>query len=178
MVRNLLSMTRLEAGALELDRDWVDLGEALERAVDLAKRRGAPQRFTIPPRERPLPLLRADTGLLDQALGNVVANTVRHAGAGAHVTLSAGCDEDGFTVEIADDGPGVPETLRAHVFEKFTRARRSAADGGESAGLGLAIAKGILEAHGGTIELVLPDAAHPRGAVFRLRLPNERGNDR
>ncbi|MBB3996980.1 sensor histidine kinase [Aureimonas pseudogalii] len=178
MVRNLLSMTRLEAGALELDRDWVDLGEALERVVDLAKRRGAPQRFAIPPRERPLPLLRADGGLLDQALGNVVANAVRHAGAGAHVTLSAASGEDGFTVEIADDGPGVPETLRAHVFEKFTRARRSAADGGESAGLGLAIAKGILEAHGGTIELVPPDPAHPRGAVFRLRLPNERGNDR
>ncbi|ALN73490.1 sensor histidine kinase KdpD [Aureimonas sp. AU20] len=174
MVRNLLSMTRLEAGALEINRDWIDVGEALERAVDLAKRRGATQRFTLVLSDRPL-LAQIDGSLFDQAVGNIVGNAVRHAGRDANVTLAARRHGEALIVEIADDGPGVPEALRAEVFEKFTRAVHSKADGGESAGLGLAIAKGIVEAHGGTIELLPQDHAGATGAAFRIRLPDGKG---
>uniref|UniRef100_UPI000A76B46A GAF domain-containing sensor histidine kinase n=1 Tax=Aureimonas sp. AU12 TaxID=1638161 RepID=UPI000A76B46A len=171
MVRNLLSMTRLEAGALELNRDWIDVGEALSRIVDLARKRGATQRFDVPGPAAPL-LAFVDAGLFDQAIGNVVGNAVRHAGPNATIMLTARSEADGsVVVDIADDGPGVPADLRSHVFEKFTRARRSAADGGESAGLGLAITRGIVEAHGGTVELLPPDPARPAGATFRIRLP-------
>ncbi|WP_279482429.1 sensor histidine kinase KdpD [Aureimonas sp. SK2] len=172
MVRNLLSMTRLEAGALEITRDWVDIREMLDRLADQARRRGAAQRFVLDVPGAPI-LAYGDGTLLDQAVGNVVGNAVKHAGANATVTLRAHAGPGGVTIEIADDGPGVPEDLRGHVFEKFTRLRRSAADGGDSAGLGLAITRGIVEAHGGTVELLPPDASRPRGATFRIRLPNQ-----
>ena len=82
MVRNLLSMTRVEAGALELRRDWVDVREAFDRVVALAKRRGATQAFHV--RVDPeLPFILADPSLLDQALANIVGNAVRYAGADA-----------------------------------------------------------------------------------------------
>ncbi|UIJ72070.1 sensor histidine kinase KdpD [Aurantimonas sp. HBX-1] len=170
MVRNLLSMTRLEAGALELNREGVDIRDVLERAVDTATKRGATQHFAVRLRNEPL-LACADRALLDQAVGNIVGNAVRHAGADAHVTLSADREDGGIVLDIVDDGPGIPEGLRPHVFEKFSRAHRSAADGGESAGLGLAITRGIIEAHGGTVELLPADPAHPVGAAFRIRLP-------
>ncbi|GGE23213.1 histidine kinase [Aureimonas endophytica] len=169
MVRNLLAMTRLEAGALDLNRDWIDMAEGLNRIVATASKRGATQRFTVEI-AKGLPLVFADQSLIDQALGNVVANAVRHAGRDAHVTLAAEASGEAMTIEIRDDGPGVPQALRAEVFAKFTRAKRGAGDGGDSAGLGLAITRGIVEAHGGTVEL-LPEAAGRGGAAFRIRLP-------
>lgn len=173
MVRNLLSMTRLETGALEITKDWVDIREMLERQVDQTRRRGATQRFALDLPPEPI-LAFGDGTLLDQAVGNVVGNAVRHAGANAAVTLRARAEPGGVAIEIADDGPGVPPDLRDRVFEKFTRLRASAADGGDSAGLGLAITKGIVEAHGGTVELLPPDASRPRGAAFLIRLPSRR----
>ncbi|KQQ90306.1 sensor histidine kinase KdpD [Aureimonas sp. Leaf324] len=174
MVRNLLSMTRLEAGALEVRRDWIDVTEALERQVDLARRRGATQHFRlVETAERILAFV--DGNLLDQALANIVGNAVRHAGAQATVRLSARRDGEAVAIRIADDGPGVPADLAPFVFEKFTRARApTGADGGDSAGLGLAIAKGIVEAQGGTLTL-LPPQPGATGAVFEIRLAGGEG---
>ncbi|WP_084408807.1 sensor histidine kinase [Fulvimarina manganoxydans] len=173
MVRNLLSMTRLEAGALEITKDWFDIGEMLDRIVDQARRRGAPQRFFVDCPPGPI-LAYGDASLLDQAVGNIVGNAVNYAGAKATVTLRARTEPDIVTIEIVDDGPGVPADLRNHVFEKFTRLRTSAADGGDSSGLGLAITKGIVEAHGGTVELRAANAPQDLGAAFIIRLPSER----
>ena len=179
MVRNLLSMTRLEAGALEISRDWVDVGELVNRVVDQARRRGAVQPFILDLPSEPL-LAYADGTLLEQAVGNIVANAIKHGGSAATIWLSARREPGGIRLEISDDGPGVPPELRPHVFEKFTRAPRSGAqgfgvrvgaDGGDSAGLGLAITKGIVEAHGGRVELLPPEAHRPRGAAFRIHLP-------
>jgi two-component system sensor histidine kinase KdpD len=77
MVRNLLAITRIDAGALELRRDWIDLREIVHRAVNAARRRGAPQSFDValPP---DLPLVRADATLIEQAIGNIVGNAVSH----------------------------------------------------------------------------------------------------
>lgn len=167
MVRNLLSMTRLQAGALEIARDWVDIGEALDRVVDLARRRGATQIFDISKPGEPL-LAFADASLLDQALGNLVANAMRHAGATARIALSAERVADAILIDVGDDGPGIAPELGLRIFETFTRGTGPSGDGGESSGLGLAITRGIVEAHGGTIDLIT--AAAP-GAHFRIRLP-------
>ncbi len=175
MVRNLLSMTRLEAGALEIRRDWIDVTEALERQVDLARRRGATQRFVIEDGGTRA-LAFADGVLLDQAIGNIVGNAVRHAGRQAEVRLSASSEGEAVVIRIADDGEGVPAELAPRIFEKFTRAaERPGGDGGDSAGLGLAIAKGIVEAQGGTIALLPPDPLR-RGAAFEIRLRSGRGD--
>ena len=169
MVRNLLSMTRLEAGALDLRPDWTDVREILERAVADAKRRGATQRMTVEA-EAMLPLIRADGTLLDQAVGNVLGNAIRYAGADARIALSARRESDGVMVAIEDDGPGISAAALPHVFEKFARGGAEHGDGGEGSGLGLAIAKGVVEAHGGAISAASP-ISDGRGARLTLRLP-------
>ncbi|BAF87566.1 osmosensitive K+ channel signal transduction histidine kinase [Azorhizobium caulinodans ORS 571] len=172
MVRNLLSMTRLEAGALDLRRDWVDVGEVVNQSVAAARRRGAIQHLTVRLGEN-LPLVRADQILLNQVLANIVGNAVRYAGASASIEVSAERVGDEVEIAVTDSGPGIPSGLLGHVFEKFVRAASDRADGGEGAGLGLAIAKGIVEAHGGTITAESPPPGRASGLRLAFRLPVE-----
>jgi two-component system, OmpR family, sensor histidine kinase KdpD len=172
MVRNLLAITRIEEGALELRRDWVDLREIVERVVNLARRRGAAQRLetNLPP---DLPMIRADATLVEQALGNVVGNAVVHTPARSQVLVDAAVDRDHVVLHVTDDGPGIPAKVLPQVFDKFVRAPQPGtrrADGGEGTGLGLAIAKGIMEAHAGSIVAVSP-VADGHGTRIVLTFP-------
>ena len=169
MVRNLLSMTRLEAGGLELRRDWTDLSEIAGRVAEQARRRGARQPIMVAV-EPSLPLVRADPSLFEQALANVVGNAVKYAGADARITVALGTAAGAAVVTVTDDGPGIAPDVLPHVFEKFVRAERHAGDGGQGSGLGLAIARGILEAHGGSVGAESP-VDGGRGARITLRLP-------
>jgi two-component system sensor histidine kinase KdpD len=169
MVRNLLAMTRLEAGALELNRDWVDLQELFDRAVAVAKRRGAPQAFDVRVEEG-LPFISADPNLLDQVLTNVVGNAIQHAGSGERTALEARREGSMVVLSVTDDGPGIAPDVLPRIFEKFTRAPRSSGDAGEGTGLGLAIVKGIVEAHQGAVAAVSP-VADGRGTRIEIWLP-------
>ncbi|MET0527312.1 MAG: sensor histidine kinase KdpD [Microvirga sp.] len=170
MVRNLLAMTRVEAGALEIRQDWIDVHELLDRVVALFRKRGATQTFKVAI-ETNLPFLSADSTLLDQALMNIVGNAVRYAGPDATIVLEARHDDADLVIEITDEGPGITTDDLTYVFEKFIRGKdQSLSDGGEGSGLGLAIAKGITQAHGGTIIAESP-IANDRGARVTLRLP-------
>jgi two-component system sensor histidine kinase KdpD len=168
MVRNLLSMTRLEAGGLELRRDWTDLGEIAGRVAAQARRRGAPQQIVVEVAAG-MPLVQADASLIEQALSNVVGNAVKYAGRTATITVAVARIGDGAVLSVVDDGPGIAPAVLPHVFEKFVRAERGDGDGGEGVGLGLAIAKGIIEAHGGRVTAESPVAAG-RGTRVALRL--------
>ena len=174
MVRNLLAITRIDAGALELRRDWIDLREIAERVVNAARRHGARQRIDVRlPQD--LPMVQADATLVEQAIGNVVGNAVAHTPAESHVVIDATVVADAITLRVTDDGPGIaPDQLRAHLREIRQRARRSQsrADGGQGTGLGLAIAKGIMEAHGGSIAAESP-VEGGRGARFVMTFPRE-----
>jgi len=171
MVRNLLAMTRVEAGGLEINRDWVDIRELFDRAVAMAKRRGATQSFQVAV-EPGLPFAAADPILFDQVLANLIGNATRYAGLAASIVLRARADSDAIALSVADDGPGIPPAVLPHVFDKFVRAPRRAGDAGEGSGLGLAIAKGIVEAHRGSIAAISP-VANGRGTRFEIRLPVE-----
>jgi two-component system sensor histidine kinase KdpD len=168
MVRNLLAMTRVEAGALEVRRDWIGAGELLHRVAALAKRRGATQTFEVA-LDPDLPLLAADPNLLDQALTNLVSNATRYAGRTARIVLEGRLEDDHVVLSVTDDGPGIPADLLPRIFEKFARGA-SSGDAGEGTGLGLAIAKGIVEAHGGSIAAESPVRAG-RGTRILMRLP-------
>ncbi len=107
MVRNLLAITRIDAGALELRRDWIDLREVAERVVSAARRHGARQHIEIDlPAD--LPLVRADATLAEQAIGNVVANAIVHTPPETRVVLDAEVAADGIALRVTDDGPGIP----------------------------------------------------------------------
>jgi len=170
MVRNLLAITRIDAGALELRRDWVDLREIVERVINAAKRRGAAMAAAL---DLPatLPLIRADASLIEQAVGNVVNNVVSHAPEGARLVVDSIVTQQSVSIRATDDGPGIPADIMPRVFEKFVQGR---VGGGKSGGtgLGLAIAKGIVEAHGGSIAAESP-VAEGRGARMILTFRRE-----
>lgn len=171
MVRNLLSMTRLEAGALDIRRDWVDIGEIADRLADQARRRGMAGRLTlaVPPG---LPMVKADASLIEQALSNVVANAARHGGPKVRVTLNAEADGDWLRIAVEDDGPGIAPDILPRVFDKFVHGARNMADGGDGSGLGLAITQGILALHGGTATAESP-IRNGHGTRITLSLPIE-----
>ena len=173
MVRNLLAITRIDAGALELRLDWIDLREIAERVVSAAKRRGAVQSFDIQ-LLGDLPLVRADATLTEQAVGNIVANAISHTDTDTHVMLTATITANRVALHVSDDGPGIAQDALPRVFDRFVTAPvLSGADGGQGTGLGLAIAKGIMEAHGGTIEAKSPIASG-RGTRITLSFPREK----
>jgi two-component system sensor histidine kinase KdpD len=168
MVRNLLALTRVEAHALEMHKDWVDVRELFDHTAAVARRRGATQTFEVNV-EKELPFVPADPTLLDQVVGNLVGNATRYAGPKARVTLEAKRSGGDVLLSVTDDGPGIPSTILPHVFDRFVRGP-TLGDGGQSTGLGLAIAKGIVEAHQGTIWAGSP-VEGGRGTRITVRLP-------
>jgi len=166
IVANLLSLSRIEAGALQPDRQAV----ALEELVAERVRRLAPlfRRVRVQvdlPAD--LPLLDADYSQLDQVVTNLVENAARHSPQGSTVHIGARRREDMVEVWVADEGIGVATFDRSRIFEPFRRG-----EGSTSSGVGLAICKAILEAHGGTIEV----KANPGGgARFGFTVPVRRG---
>lgn len=170
MVRNLLAITRIDAGALEIRPDWTDLGEIVKRVATAAMRRGAAQTVHV---DLPgqMPLVRADATLVERAISNVVSNAVVHTPPGTRIAITADVAGDHVALHVTDDGPGIPADVLPNIFEKFVKAGgASRADGGQGTGLGLAIAKGIMDAHGGVIMAESP-APSGRGTRFTLTFP-------
>jgi two-component system, OmpR family, sensor histidine kinase KdpD len=165
-VRNLLAITRIDAGALELRRDWIDLREIVDRVASAARRRGARQRIEIalPP---DVPLVRADATLVEQVIGNVIGNAIVHTPPETCILVDALVGPLEIALRITDDGPGIPAQALPQIFDKFVKADTTQADGGHGTGLGLTIAKGIMEAHGGAIAAESPP---PGGRGTRIIL--------
>jgi two-component system sensor histidine kinase KdpD len=166
LVANLLSLSRIEAGALQPDRQAVALDELV---ADRVRRLAPIFRHICVVQDVPtdLPLVDADYSQLDQVLTNLLENAARHSPDGAAVTISARPAGDQVEVRVADHGPGVDPAHRAELFEPFRRG-----PGSRSSGIGLAICRAIVDAHGGSI-----DAADGPlgGAVFSFTVPVRRG---
>ena len=142
--------------------------------VSSARRRGTrhPISVTLP---AGLPLIQADALLVEQAIGNVVGNALAHTPPETRIQIDAATAPGRLTLRITDDGPGIAPAILPHIFDKFVRAEpvaASRADGGDSTGLGLAIAKGIVEAHGGTIAAESP-VAGGHGTRITFSFPRE-----
>jgi two-component system sensor histidine kinase KdpD len=174
LVENLLGMTRLEAGALSLRREFIDveelLGEVLRRTEDrLAEGR---VRMEIP---EDLPPLRADFVLLTQALGNVLDNAVKYGGGTSPPEVRVSLREEDLEIVVADRGRGIPEAELERVFEKFHRLAFPGGPGGT--GLGLSISRGIVEAHGGMIQARCRSGGGTE-VVIRLPVDEERPEEK
>lgn len=159
LVRNLLDMTRVEGGAVELNLDWYGLDELIANAIRFTGSQfEKPVRVDLGPQ---LPLIKVDGVLVQQVFVNLLENAARHAGASAEVRVAVSADANGLQIDVTDDGPGIPLEDLDRVFDKFRRS------GSAGFGLGLAICRAIVEAHDGTI-VAMPAA---RGAHFRLTFP-------
>ncbi|MEV8226515.1 ATP-binding protein [Streptomyces sp. NPDC079167] len=168
LIAELLDISRIDSGRLELRRQPVDIAAAVERHIQAHTANGqAPDRFLVHTRQ-PLPALWADPDKVDQVLGNLLENAVRHGEGTVTIDIAPASapgqdDESGTAVTVSDEGPGIPEESMARVFTRFWRGSKR---GGT--GLGLYIVKGIVEAHGGTITVA---RAPGGGAQFRFLLP-------
>jgi two-component system sensor histidine kinase KdpD len=166
-VDKVLQMTRLEAGAIALDRDWASLAEIAGSVLDRLADRLSGHRLLV---EIPsdLPLVRVDASLIEQVLANLLDNAARHTPPGTVVMLRAKHLGGEIVVSVEDCGPGLDERDMERLFAKFQRGGTEAP--GRGVGLGLAICRAIVTLHGGRI------VAEPNpggGLVFRFALPVE-----
>ncbi|MGH6966486.1 MAG: ATP-binding protein, partial [Phenylobacterium sp.] len=170
-VGDLLDMTRLEGGVLTAKRDWIDVRDVLRAAVDRVKRRLEGRRVA---RDFPaqLSMVMADASLLEQALVNILENAIAYSPDKTTIEVAAHEDLGNVVISIEDEGRGIPTAELERVFERFRRMEE-ATDRGKGAGLGLAIAKGFVEAMGGRIAAASP-IRDGRGARILISLPKER----
>jgi len=166
LVDNLLNLTRLEAGGVVASNQWYPVEEIVGTAIARAKKQLGDRRVQahLP---ADLPLVKLDAILFEQALINLLENAGKYTPPGSLVDILARMDGQNLVVEIADRGPGLTEDERDRVFDKFYRGS-SAASGQRGAGLGLAICRAVVAAHGGRIwEENRPEG----GARFIMSIP-------
>ncbi|AOI66185.1 sensor histidine kinase [Burkholderia territorii] len=174
IVTNLLDMARLQAGSLQLKRQWSLLEETVGAALAACKRVLArhPARVSLPP---DLPLLQMDAVLMERLFTNLFENAAKYTPPDTSIDIGAErVTDDGqpfVRVHVDDHGPGLPAGMETRIFDKFTRGEKESATPG--IGLGLAICRAIVEAHGGKIGALNRTAPDGRvtGARFWFTLP-------
>jgi signal transduction histidine kinase len=168
MVDQLLMLARADAGALQpaaTDLDVADfLHETAARWRPMADQRHVRLDVDAPDSGN----VSADPDLLRRVMDNLIDNATRHSPAGTAVRLSGAPTAGGWSIEVHDEGPGIPAAARAALFERFARVDGARARDGGGAGLGLALSRAIAESHGGSLQLADQNG---RGATFRLFLP-------
>lgn len=169
-VENLLAITRVEDGTIRLNLTSELIDEVIEAALSHVAQASRGRTVTIEHTDDIL-LVRIDVHLIMQVLTNLIMNAFKYTPEDSTVTISARREGAFVVVDVADDGPGVPDCDKPHIFERFfTSSNARPVDSRRSIGLGLSLCRSIVEAHGGVIEV---RDNHPHGAVFRFTLPAE-----
>jgi two-component system sensor histidine kinase KdpD len=163
IIRNVLNMTRLEAGAISVKKEWQPLEEIIGAVLDRLseKIKDRPLKTRLP---EDLPLLSFDPLLIEQVLMNLLDNALKYTPPETPIEISAFVREGEVVVELEDRGPGIPPGEEERIFEKFVRASST----GGGIGLGLTICKAVITAHGGRI---WAENRPGGGAIFRFTLP-------
>ncbi|UCV04690.1 two-component system sensor histidine kinase KdpD [Dechloromonas denitrificans] len=164
-VNNLLDMARLQAGRVELNRQWQPLDEVVVSALKTLERSFAKYQIKIALDES-LPLVNIDSVLMERVIYNLLENTVKYTPPGSEVEIGARATERSIDIWVDDNGPGLPEGKEEMIFKKFERGQPEGTTRG--VGLGLAICRAIVEAHGGEIHA---ENRPQGGARFVLSLP-------
>lgn len=164
-VENLLNMSRLETGSLQLKKDWCDMNELIFSVIQQFDK--TTSHNIIFKHDEDLPLFKLDIGLMEQVLQNIIYNAIHYTPSNSTITIVIEHHQENCFISIADNGNGFPEEEMQFVFDKFYRLPNSKTGG---TGLGLSIVKGFVEAHNGTIEL---KKNQPQGALFIIKIPAE-----
>ena len=170
LAAEVVAMARIEAGKLHLEKRPVTASELISTAMlELdAALKGRPIALRVP---EGLPPAEADPEFIAQALKQIVENALKYSPEGSPITLSAGVEGERIVIGVGDRGPGIEENERVRVFDKFFRGRRHRFET-KGTGMGLAIAKGIVEAHG---ERIWVESEPGQGSVFYFSLPASKG---
>jgi signal transduction histidine kinase len=170
LIDDLLDLARLDRGALTLDRRPVFLSEVIQRSLDtvrlMAEARGVV--LILAPLPEPMPPVRADALRLQQVLWNLLANAIQFSPRHGRVVVRVDREPERYLVSVEDDGIGIPESELPHVFERFRQVDGSATRGHAGMGIGLALARSLVELHGGSI---WASSVVGQGSRFTLALP-------
>ncbi|MFL6499963.1 MAG: ATP-binding protein [Candidatus Udaeobacter sp.] len=164
VVNNLLDMNRLESGVIRPKREWCEVRELLQSAVDTEQEslNGRDIRLDVPDE---IPLALVDHALIEQAVAKLLANAGSHTAPNLPIEIDAEYTNENLLISVSDRGPGIPPETTERLFEKFYRGDDRKTGG---LGLGLSIARGLIEAHGGKLTVENRDGG---GARFVIRLP-------
>jgi signal transduction histidine kinase len=172
LVNNLLDISVIEAGKLQLNLEQVELGELLRENISvnrvLADREQI--RLTLE-RVDKVPAMMLDRVKIEQVLNNLLGNAIKFSPAGSEVSVSLEDSESDAIITVRDRGPGIPEEEIGRVFQPFTKTGSRRSEREKSAGLGLAIVKKIVAGHGGEISV---ESKIGEGSAFRVALPKRR----
>ena len=172
LLDDLLDVSRITRGRLELRKDYVDLLTLVSSAVETARPLIDAKNHSLTVNLPPEPLeLEVDPLRLSQALSNLLTNAAKYTDAQGHITLTAQQDEQGLLIRVADNGIGIEPTVIKGLFEMFSQID-SAIDRAEGGlGIGLALVRGLVALHGGTVQAT--SAGLGQGSEFTIRLPRQ-----
>jgi len=172
LVDNLLDMTKIGAGSLSVSPAPTRLGPLVHAAVARIRARGTLHHFTIAVTAS-LPLVRVDAHRVEQVLYNLLDNAIKYSPDGGRIAVRATLGEHDILVSVLDEGVGIRGDELASVFERFHRGSIARTRGIAGTGIGLAICRGIVEAHGGRIWAESPPVrpGRPRGTAIRFTIP-------
>ncbi len=167
LVENLLSVTRLEDGNMKLNKSAELIDEIISEALNHINKRSVEHKITVCESDD-IMLVDVDARLIVQVIINIVDNAIKYTPNGSEITISTERKDDMISVSIADNGNGIADDIKDKVFDMFYTGANKIADSRRSLGLGLALCKTIISAHGG--EIAVSDNS-PHGAVFTFTLP-------
>lgn len=169
LVENLLSVTRLEEGRLNLHISAELMDDVIQEALHHVNRKSIEHHIRVR-NEAEFLLARMDAKLMVQVIINIVDNAIKYTPKGSEIVITTKKRKDQVVVSVADDGDGIPDELKERVFDMFYSGANQIADSRRSLGLGLSLCKSIINAHGGTIAV---SDNMPHGTVFTFALPLE-----
>ncbi len=172
LVENLLSISRIENGQMDLHLSPDDMNDVIEESLRHIDRNAARHHILFQP-SRDVLIARMDTRLITQVLINLVNNAVKHTQDGSEIKIISLKTASQIEVRVEDNGPGIPDHMKPHIFEMFYTWQNDVSDGRRGTGLGLALCRSIIEAHGGEITLTNNE---PAGCRFTFSLPAEEVN--
>ncbi len=170
LLEDFLDVQRIEHEGVDLAPEKVDLARLLDEQAQLYAAQSPKHRLAVELAERPL-TVRGDPGRLAQVVGNLLSNAIKYSPEGGTVQLVAARSGDGVRIAVHDEGLGIPEEQQSRIFTKFFRGD-AGATGITGTGLGLAVSREIVEAHGGSIGF---DSDPGQGTTFWLELPGPNG---
>jgi len=170
LVENLLDLSRIEAGKLAPDRGWYPLDVLVDDVLVRldAVVAGHPVAVDVPEDLPPVPL---DPAQIGQVLVNLIENAAKYTPAGTDIAITARPEGEVMRIAVTDTGPGIPPEALPYVFDKFFRVSGGDRATTKGTGLGLAVARGFVEAHGGTIIVQSPPPGQSQGTCFSFTLP-------
>lgn len=167
LVENLLSVSRIEGGRMNLKASAELVDEVIMEALRHVNRKSVEHTITVSSEEEFL-LVKVDARLMVQTIINIVDNAIKYTPPGSEIWIHTRQKENLVEIQIADNGPGIPDEVKAHVFEMFYSGANKVADSRRSLGLGLSLCKSIINAHEG--EITVSDN-QPHGTIFTITLP-------